>query len=86
MICPGNLRLTARERELVKHLFRGLSDAEIAQEMRTGTQPIKNLMVRIIRKLLIDTQRFHGRLMVALILHRHRWEFGIPCEACGESD
>jgi DNA-binding NarL/FixJ family response regulator len=53
---PVSIKITGRERDLINAIQRGLSNREIAQELRISEQTVKNQLTQLYSKLQVKTR------------------------------
>jgi DNA-binding NarL/FixJ family response regulator len=68
------MRLSATETKVCEYLLCGFSNEQIAEEIGTTTQTVKNMM-----RDLLDMAGMDDRVQLALWLHEHRERLGIKC-------
>jgi DNA-binding CsgD family transcriptional regulator len=80
---PGPV-LTPAEKRVATLLLKGLSDREIAEVLNI-TRATVNIYFRHLHEKFAISEVFHKRVRLAILLHQFRRDYGIPCQACGET-
>ena len=81
---PARPRLTPAEKRIGTLLLQGLDQGEMAKILNIKRSGVKFHFRNMFRKFSIPPI-FHQNVRLALLLHQHRREYGIPCQACGET-